>query len=674
MITENLSRNVSTALSQKQKTLVQESFAAAADKAAEVAQSFYKKLFSLDPSVRPMFPDEMKAQEGKLIATLAFAIKNLNSPENLFPALDELSKRHVSYGVKNHHYDTVGIALIETLRDMLADKFTPELENAWRSVYFILSSYMKATSETIQMQDIKENKSALLAALDLMGTNVFLANANYDLIFVNKRGLETLSKMKDLIKSLFGLEMNQLVGGSIDRFHNGELKERVRRLLGDRSNFPYRKVITVGDRRLDLNVNRIEEQGKLVGFVVNWEDVTEKEKLDAESARLESMMSNLPINVMMANPDLTLSYMNPASVKTLKTIENQLPLPVDKMIGNKIDIFHKNPSYQRGILAEPTKNLPRKAKIQLGTETLDLLVSPIVDRKGTFIGSMATWSVVTDRVKMADDFERDIGGVVQVVNSSSAEMQASSQSMAAGAEETSKQAQTVAAASQQASRSVESVAAAAEEMSKSVKEIANRVQESASVAQQAAKDAAHTNTIMSSLSKSSEEIGQVVKVIASIAQQTNLLALNATIEAARAGDAGKGFAVVANEVKELARQTAKATEEISLKISNVQKETGSAVGAIQSITDVINKLNEISMAVAGAVEEQNAATSEISRSATEAAKGTNEVSQNITEVTKVATESGRTAAEIQQAATQLSQESVKLNNAAAEFLKKMRNF
>lgn len=673
MITDNLSQNVSTVLSQKQKSLVQESFALLADRANEFAKNCYKKLFTLDPSIRSMFSEEMKPQEDKLIAALAFSIKNLNSPENLFPALDELSKRQVTNGFQSHHYDTAGIALIETLRDMLGDKFHQELENAWLSMHFILSSYMKVTAEEIQMQDLKQNKSALLAALDLMGTNVFLANANYDLIFINKRGLETLEKMKDLIRSLFGLEMNQLVGGSIDRFHNGALKEKVRKILRDRNNFPYRKVIAVGDRKLDLNVNRIEEKGRLVGFVVNWEDVTEKEKLDAEAARLESMMNNLPINVMMANPDLTLSYMNPASVKTLKTIESQLPIPVEKMVGNKIDIFHKTPSYQRGILADP-KNLPRRAQIQLGPETLDLLVSLIVDRKGAHIGSMATWSVVTDRVKMANDFERDINGVVQVVNNFSSEMQASSQNMAAGAEETSKQAQTVAAASQEASRSVESVAAAAEEMSKSVKEIASQVQESASVAQQAAKDAAHTNTIMASLSKSSEEIGQVVKVIASIAQQTNLLALNATIEAARAGDAGKGFAVVAHEVKELARETAKATEEISVKISNVQKETGSAVGAIQSITDVINKLNEISLAVAGAVEQQNAATSEISRSATEAAKGTNEVSQNITEVTKVATESGRTAAEIQQAATHLSQESVKLNNAAAEFLKKMRNF
>jgi methyl-accepting chemotaxis protein len=673
MITENLSKNVSTSLTAKQKTLVQESFASAADKAAELGTLFYKKLFALDPSIRSMFPSDMKQQEGKLIATLAFAVKNLNSPEQLFPALDELSKRHVSYGAKNHHYDTVGIALLDSLREMFGDAFHPELENAWRTVYLILSSYMKAMSESIQLANILENKSALHKALDMMGTNVFLADHEFNLVFVNKRGIETLSQMKDVIKNLFGLEMNQLVGGSIDRFHNGDLKHKIRKLLSDPSNFPYRKTITVGPRRLDLNVNRMEEGGKLQGFVVNWEDVTEKEKLDAEAARLDSMMNNLPINVMMSDPDLTLNYMNPASIKTLKSIENLLPVPVEKMIGQKIDIFHKNPAYQRNLLGD-SKNLPRKAKIKLGPETLDLLVSPIMNRAGIYIGAMASWAVVSDRVKMADDFERDIGGVVQVVNSSSTEMQASSQSMAAGAEETSKQAQAVAAASQQASRSVQSVAAAAEEMSKSVKEIAGRVQESATVAQKAAKDAANTNNIMTTLAKSSEEIGQVVKVIASIAQQTNLLALNATIEAARAGDAGKGFAVVANEVKELARQTAKATEEISLKISNVQKETGNAVGAIQSITEVINKLNEISMSVAGAVEEQNAATSEISRSATEAAKGTNEVSQNIVEVTKVANESGRTASEIQTAATQLSQESVKLNDAAAAFLKKMRDF
>lgn len=420
-----------------------------------------------------------------------------------------------------------------------------------------------------------------------------------------------------------------------------------------------------------------DSSGKVVRVVKFASDIT-KAKLEAlkgadEVAKITSMMESAPINIMMCDREFTLSYMNPMTIKTLKTIEHLLPMPVDKLLGQKIDIFHKNPSKQRNLLSDP-KNLPHKAKIRVGPETLDLLVSPIFDKDKNYLAPMVTWNIVTDRVKMADDFEKDIGAVVSIVSASSNELQASSQAMAAGAEETTKQALSVTSAAQQATRSVQSVAAAAEEMSKSVREISGRVQESATIAQQAAKDANATNQLMGILAKSSEEIGQVVKVIASIAQQTNLLALNATIEAARAGEAGKGFAVVANEVKELARQTGKATEEINQRITTVQKETGVAVKAIEDITKVINKLNEISITVAGAVEEQNAATGEISRSSTEAAKGTGEVTQNIVQVSTVAESSGRSAAEIQKASAQLSQESVKLQTATQDFLKRMRAF
>ncbi|MGZ3712639.1 MAG: methyl-accepting chemotaxis protein [Bdellovibrionota bacterium] len=654
-------------LSVREKQLVQESAKKVFSNPPGVAREFYKRLFELDPSVETLFKSDMDQQGKKLMSMLALAVGSLDKVESIIPALKEMSHRHVKFGVQDAHYDLVGQALLDTLKKGLGEEFTPDLKSAWAAVYNLVAGVMRDAAQTASGEmGMMTELGSVFEALDSAGTNIMIADADLKLIYVNKKSKLTLASIADVIRQELKVEVDELVGGSIDRFHRGPAKERVRGILSDRKNFPYQQTISLGKLRLSLNVNEIVKDKKLAGYVVNWDDCTEKERLDAESARLQSMMDNLPVNVLLADKDLNLIYMNPASARTLKTLQSVLPIPVEKMVGVNIDQFHKNPAHQRNILSDP-KNLPKKSNIKLGPETLDLMVSPVFDRNKNYMGAMATWSVISDNVKVANE----VAGVVQTLTSASTELTASSQSMAAGAEETAKQAQGVAAASAQATKSVQAVAAASEEMSKSVKEIAGRVQESATISKQAARDANLANQTMGSLSKSSEEIGQVVKVISSIAQQTNLLALNATIEAARAGEAGKGFAVVANEVKELARQTAKATEEINTKITGVQKDTQSAVVAIQGISDVIAKLNEICMTIAAAVEEQNAATGEISRSATEASKGTASVNDNITQVSKVAQDSTRTAVEIQKASGELSQVAVRMDATIKEFLKKM---
>ncbi len=434
------------------------------------------------------------------------------------------------------------------------------------------------------------------------------------------------------------------------------------------------KRIGKGDKIVWINATYFpikDKNGRPYKVVKFATDITDAVHSRNEMVRIQNMMENIPINVMLANRDFELVYMNPASVKTLSKLQHLLPKPLNQLMGQKIDIFHKQPENQRRLLSDP-KNLPHRAKIKLAEETLDLLVSAITDKDGHYIGPMVTWSVVTEQVKMADDFERDVKGVVQVVTSSATEMQASSKSMAATAEESARQAQVVAAASEEATRNVETVSSAAEELTSSIAEIARHVQEASKMTSQAVAEAERTNITIKDLGESSDEIGQVVKVITSIAQQTNLLALNATIEAARAGEAGKGFAVVANEVKELARQTAKATEEISQKIAAIQSATGGAQGAIKSISESINKINEISTTIASAVEEQTAATNEISRNVAEAAKGTAEVTNNIAGVSQAADEAGKGASDILSAADGLAKESSNLDTVTTEFLKRMR--
>jgi len=112
----------------------------------------------------------------------------------------------------------------------------------------------------------------------------------------------------------------------------------------------------------------------------------------------QQLIENVPTNVMLADRDLTIQYVNPASLRTLKTIQHALPVPAQEIIGKSIDIFHKNPRRVRELLASD-KNLPHQARIELGTEKLDLLATAIYDRQHNFVGVMQTWSVATEKVR-----------------------------------------------------------------------------------------------------------------------------------------------------------------------------------------------------------------------------------------------------------------------------------
>jgi methyl-accepting chemotaxis protein len=276
------------------------------------------------------------------------------------------------------------------------------------------------------------------------------------------------------------------------------------------------------------------------------------------------------------------------------------------------------------------------------------------------------------RLKMADEFESSVGQIVNQVSSASTELQSSSQSMTATAEQTTSQTAAVAAASEQASANVQMVASAAEELSSSISEISHQVATASQIAGAAVEEANETNAKIQGLAEAAQKIGEVVALITDIADQTNLLALNATIEAARAGDAGKGFAVVASEVKNLANQTAKATDEIGAQISGIQTSTKEAVEAIENIGKTISEIDEVASGIASAVEEQGAATQEIARNVEQAAAGTQEVSSNITGVNQAANDTGAAATEINSASGELSVQSETLRAEVVKFLENVR--
>src|SRR5262249_56756621 len=112
--------------------------------------------------------------------------------------------------------------------------------------------------------------------------------------------------------------------------------------------------------------------------------------------RIKQMIENAPVNVMYADRDLKLLYMNTTAIKTFKRLEQYLPVKVEQMIGQSLDIFHTNPQHQRRLLADP-RNLPYSATIRIGPEILELLAAAIVDQNGDYLGPMVTWEHATEK-------------------------------------------------------------------------------------------------------------------------------------------------------------------------------------------------------------------------------------------------------------------------------------
>jgi hemoglobin-like flavoprotein len=134
-----------------QKTLVQASFATIAPIADDAAVLFYRRLFELDPSLKALFRGDMAEQRKKLMQMLTAAVKGLDRLDQLVPVVQELGRRHVVYGVADSHYDTVGDALLWTLEKGLGRGFTPEVKEAWVTVYGLLATTMRDAAREAAM-------------------------------------------------------------------------------------------------------------------------------------------------------------------------------------------------------------------------------------------------------------------------------------------------------------------------------------------------------------------------------------------------------------------------------------------------------------------------------------------------------------------------------------------
>ncbi len=199
------------------------------------------------------------------------------------------------------------------------------------------------------------------------------------------------------IRDTLGIDPDAIVGTSIDVFHKDPASHRS--LLSEPGNLPHKTRLRFGDEWIDLQIHALPEPGGHVGrALLVWSIATAEVLKEQEEYRLLRMIDDMPVAVMTVDPaTYRITYVNETSKRTLGQIEAHLPIKAEALLGASIDVFHRHPTHQRQLLADPA-NLPHHARIKVGPEVLDLQASAVRGTDGAYLGPMLTWSIVTRQV------------------------------------------------------------------------------------------------------------------------------------------------------------------------------------------------------------------------------------------------------------------------------------
>jgi methyl-accepting chemotaxis protein len=398
----------------KQISLVQESWAKTKLITPEAAEIFYSALFEMDPSLKPLFKNNMTEQGSKLMKMLDTAVKLLDSPEKLIPEVKKLGVRHVDYGVSSAHYDTVGAALLKTLETSLGDDFTSNVQKAWAAIYGLLARTMieAADSAIVEknkmigstMNNSNDGQNAFnQGALEQSGTAFMMIDRDFIITYVNESTMKLLNLHEATFQKKwpdFKADKSAIVGYCIDGFHSNPAHQR--KLLSDPNNLPYTTDIQIEHLTMELNVTAItSENGDYIGNSLEWSDVSKVRFESDRAVQLQGAIDQSNTPSMMIDRDFLITYANKATFDLLKEHEVKFAKSFpgfcaneDAIIGACIDGFHKNPAHQRKLLDDPN-NLPWQADIQVQDLTFELNVTAIMGAAGEYIGNALEWGDVT---------------------------------------------------------------------------------------------------------------------------------------------------------------------------------------------------------------------------------------------------------------------------------------
>ncbi|MEI6984757.1 MAG: nitrate- and nitrite sensing domain-containing protein [Rhodospirillaceae bacterium] len=160
-------------------------------------------------------------------------------------------------------------------------------------------------------------------------------------------------------------------------------------------------MIAAGDAVMEIpGVERSDEIGELARAILAIHGA------GVAATRVKTALDAVSSNVMMADTDFKIIYLNTAIIAMFRRVEvdmrREMPqFSADRLLGVCIDAFHKDRSRIRAMLSSLLE--PHRTKIQVGTLHFKLVVTPVINHKGERLGTVVEWSDITQELKINDE-------------------------------------------------------------------------------------------------------------------------------------------------------------------------------------------------------------------------------------------------------------------------------
>ena len=263
------------------------------------------------------------------------------------------------------------------------------------------------------IQELKDELTRLRSAADNALTPSMMIDRDLNVLSANRATIDLLTTHEATLRQKYpGFSVDGLIGSCIDIFHADPAYQR--RILSDPTNLPHTADIEVGPLLFQINVTAmIDEEGNYIGNNLEWADVAETRQHEREVARLQSAIDGIQTNLMLADKDGNIVFLNPAVEKMFRRREAELRtrfpgFSVDAMIGTNYDVFHKNPAHQRALLSD-LNSLPAQSEINLGDLWFRVNATAILDENGDWIGNAVEWNDMTEE----KDAQKQIQDLIQ---------------------------------------------------------------------------------------------------------------------------------------------------------------------------------------------------------------------------------------------------------------------